>query len=154
MFGSTPFLRNWLALSHTPGIGPAKFQSYLQLDPELTKLPSGIKPNWQAVDLDLAWQDRYIDAKILTLNDDFYPLKLKQISNPPPILYVRGDYKSLSNPQIAIVGSRSPSINGIENAKRFAEQLARVDIVVTSGMAQGIDGVSHQAALVSYQSFP
>lgn len=140
-------LENWLALYHTPGIGPAKFHDYLKLDPELIKLPNSIKPNINRIKQDLAWLNQSHQNHILTLLDPLYPYLLKKIDRPPPILYIKGNPKMLSQPQIAMVGSRNAQPYGIQQAKRFAIEFAKLGLIVTSGLAIGIDQASHHAAL-------
>ncbi len=84
---------------------------------------------------------------ILTLIDQAYPAQLKTISDPPPVLYVRGDLRCLSLPQLAIVGSRNPSPSGEKNAYEFAKSLSQAGLVITSGMASGIDAKAHIGAI-------
>lgn len=84
---------------------------------------------------------------ILTWQDSAYPPLLKQIADPPILLYVRGDVSLLSQPQLAIVGSRNASKSGGLIASDFAHYLASVGLVVTSGLASGIDKAAHQGAL-------
>jgi len=67
----------------------------------------------------------------------------------PLLLFVQGDVTLLSQPQLAIVGSRNPSASGLEFAKQFAKDMIRADLVVTSGMALGIDGAAHRGALAA-----
>lgn len=87
------------------------------------------------------------DCHLLVWTDEAYPPLLREIPDPPLMLYVRGRPEILQWPQLAMVGSRNPTPGGIENAWRFAEALATAGIVVTSGMALGIDGASHRGAL-------
>jgi len=84
---------------------------------------------------------------IITFDDELYPPLLRQIGSPPLLLFVRGDAKVLSAPQIGMVGTRKPSNYGKRVAADFAFQLASLGLVVTSGLALGIDGVAHRAAL-------
>jgi DNA processing protein len=84
---------------------------------------------------------------VLTLTDNDYPALLKEIPDPPPLLFVRGNPEILSLPQIAIVGSRNPSTLGLETAAAFAKTLSQHGFVITSGLALGIDAASHQGAL-------
>lgn len=84
---------------------------------------------------------------LVTILDPGYPALLKEITTPPPLLFVKGDPDLLSWPQIAIVGSRHPSRQGLENAARFAEHFVRQGFVVTSGLAMGVDGAAHEGAL-------
>jgi DNA processing protein len=84
---------------------------------------------------------------ILTLASDDYPPLLKQIPDPPPVLYVRGQVALLSDPQLAIVGSRNASKQGRLTAEDFAQYLAGVGLTITSGLASGIDKAAHEGAL-------
>jgi DNA processing protein len=77
---------------------------------------------------------------------DFPPL-LRQIPDPPVALFTRGDASLLNAPQLAMVGSRNPSVEGRRNAEEFAAYLVRCGLVITSGMALGIDAASHRGAL-------
>ncbi len=103
-------------------------------------------PDWQAVETDLLWLEQP-ENHVLTLADDNYPLQLREIANPPPVLFIKGRLDLLSLPQMAMVGSRNPSAVGIKTAVEFAETLASAGLVITSGMALGIDAASHQGAL-------
>jgi DNA processing protein len=103
-------------------------------------------PDWPRIEQDLAWLDNPGHC-LLTLHDPGYPALLKQIADPPPLLFVRGDAELLSAPQIAIVGSRNPSHLGKQTAEAFAHDLAAHGFVVTSGLALGIDAASHDGAL-------
>lgn len=98
---------------------------------------------------DLQWLDAQPDVHLVFLQDASYPELLRQISKPPPLLFVRGDVHLLSLPQIALVGSRNPSGGGSENAHRFAEFLAGNGFAVTSGLALGVDAAAHQGALAA-----
>ena len=99
------------------------------------------------VDECIEWQSNGISRHILTLDDLGYPEQLKQIDSAPPVLFIEGDLSSLQEPQIAIVGSRNASIDGLNLARDFAMQLARQDLVITSGMALGVDGYAHDGAM-------
>jgi DNA processing protein len=81
------------------------------------------------------------------IDDAIYPKLLKEIANPPTVLYAIGNIDLLHTPQIAIVGTRKPTINGRETAKQFAAYLAKAGFTITSGLALGIDGASHEGAL-------
>ncbi len=87
------------------------------------------------------------DIRLLAFEDADYPELLRQITNPPPFLFVRGNVSCLHLPQIAIVGSRNPSTGGSENAERFAHYLADQGFAITSGLALGVDGAAHKGAL-------
>jgi DNA processing protein len=83
----------------------------------------------------------------VTLADPCYPPQLKEIADPPPLLFIRGNPDILALPQIAIVGSRNPSHLGVDTAAEFAKALAREGFVITSGLALGIDAAGHKGAL-------
>jgi DNA processing protein len=103
-------------------------------------------PDWALIDSDLAWLNQP-GNHIITIQDAAYPTQLKEIPDPPPLLFVRGDLTCLSHRQIAIVGSRNPSALGKETAFSFAKALSMSGFVITSGLALGIDAASHQGAL-------
>lgn len=79
--------------------------------------------------------------------DERYPRCLQEIHNPPPLLFERGKLLPRDSLSIAIVGMRSPSLYGQQQAKKLAAGLARAGLTIISGMARGIDGVAHRAAL-------
>ena len=81
--------------------------------------------------------------------DDDYPSLLKEIADPPLVLYVRGNKAALKQTQLAMVGSRHATPTGLQNAEQFAYSLASAGIAVTSGLALGIDGASHRGALAA-----
>jgi DNA processing protein len=97
---------------------------------------------------DLAWLAAN-RAALLTFDHPAYPPLLREIADPPPWLYVRGDPQCLSGPQLAIVGSRKATRQGEADAALFAGALARAGFAVTSGMAAGIDAAAHRAALAA-----
>lgn len=105
-----------------------------------------LNPNWDQVEQDLAWFAEP-NRHIVTLHDPRYPELLKQIADPPSILFVQGDVSLLSQWQIAIVGSRNPSASGRDTAYDFARYLAQGGITINSGLAMGIDAAAHQGAL-------
>jgi len=84
---------------------------------------------------------------ILTWNDAAYPALLKQIADPPFVLYVAGDVAALDTPAVAIVGTRHPTVYGRETARRFAYQLAGAGYTIVSGLAEGIDTEAHTGAV-------
>jgi DNA processing protein len=83
----------------------------------------------------------------IVLADPRYPPLLKAIPDPPPLLYVRGDPELLQRPQLAIVGSRRATVAGLQAAEKLAVAAVRAGLVVTSGLALGIDGAAHRGAL-------
>ena len=101
---------------------------------------------YQRVKADLDWiQENGI--QILDTDSEYYPKLLREVRRAPPVLYVWGDPKVLSLPQIAIVGSRNPTPSGRDNACSFAADLAAKGVTITSGLALGVDAAAHQGAL-------
>jgi len=84
---------------------------------------------------------------LITLASDAYPLLLREIADPPLVLYARGDVQALSQHALAIVGTRRPTAYGSSVAHRLASDLAQRGLVIVSGLARGIDSASHRGAL-------
>jgi DNA processing protein len=154
----------WLALKLVPRLASHKkltlvehfgVEQLFQPSQELSSLNltqkqiSAIRaPDWQRITRIIEDSERCGSA-IISFTDRRYPERLKQIYDPPLVLFVQGDLQLLNQQQIAMVGSRNASINGRENAFEFAQQLANAGLVITSGLAIGIDGVAHKGALAS-----
>lgn len=133
--------------SHTPAALFAESASALAAFGLKDDVVNAIKnPDWGLIDYDLAWLSQP-NNRVMTLYDPNYPPLLKEISDPPPLLFVRGNPELLSNPQIAIVGSRNPSTSGLEIAFNFAKTLSECGFTITSGLALGIDAAGHLGAL-------
>ncbi|MCU7938027.1 MAG: DNA-processing protein DprA [gamma proteobacterium symbiont of Bathyaustriella thionipta] len=160
-------LSYWLALHKAPGIGPATFSQlfeHFQKPETLFNSPEALntlnlaparrlavqkaiqEPDWSMVEQELEWSEAP-ENHILLLTQTEYPELLKQIHAPPPLLFVKGQLSVLSDIQLAMVGSRNPSVDGHETAWQFAHHLAQSGMVITSGMALGIDAQSHYGAL-------
>lgn len=107
-------------------------------------------PPWEQAEKDSHWHQPENHRYIITYNDPLYPTVLRETNSPPMLLYVHGDPCYLSNPQISIVGTRNPSMQGQEIAYQFARELARLGFTVTSGLALGIDASAHRGALVTH----
>jgi len=86
-------------------------------------------------------------VQVITWDEEAYPALLKEIADPPLVLYVAGDVTALDTPSIAIVGTRHPTVYGRETAHRFAYQLGVAGYTITSGLAEGIDTEAHTGAL-------
>lgn len=99
----------------------------------------------QIIDATLAWAGQP-NNHVLALGDPAYPAALLTIPDPPPLLYAKGRIELLSRPAIAIVGSRNATIQGLQNAERFARSLSEAGLTVVSGLALGIDAAAHQGA--------
>jgi DNA processing protein len=90
---------------------------------------------------------RAAGAEVITLHDPRYPELLKEIYDPPILLYVRGRTELLQSYKVAVVGSRRPSPYGSAVAAKLSGELAQAGMVIASGMARGIDTAAHQGAL-------
>lgn len=104
------------------------------------------RPDWQAVETDLHWLSAS-GHDCLILHDPRYPPLLREIPDPPPLVFVRGDISALSTRQIAVVGSRNPSPSGRRIARDLARGLVSAGFTITSGLALGIDAAAHSGAL-------
>ncbi|MDF3054971.1 MAG: hypothetical protein K0Q74_878 [Gammaproteobacteria bacterium] len=154
----------YLALWHTCGIGPIRFFKLIEHFPDITLLfktpvselitlgiPETIahalqKPAWREVEKDLVWSEKP-GQHLVSWQDKHYPHQLREIPDTPPILFIRGNPQLLNSRQIAVVGSRKPTPAGIEAAKMFTKHLSVAGFTITSGLALGIDAISHQKTL-------
>jgi len=107
-----------------------------------------LAPSWDLVEQDLTWFGEP-DRHIVTRQDVRYPPLLKEIADPPSMLFVQGDVGLLSQWQLAVVGSRNPSPSGRDNAFEFSRFLAQGGMTISSGLAMGIDAAAHQGALTA-----
>jgi DNA processing protein len=164
---SATHLLEWLALALTPGLGPTKSRKLIEhfgsseavLRASLTELEgTGI----QAVSAQSlatgksAEQARQEMARaagegiaIVSMDDPSYPPRLKEIYDPPLVLYVRGVPEVLTKPGIAMVGTRHPTPYGSGMAERLASDLAMHGLVIISGLARGVDTASHRGAIAA-----
>jgi DNA processing protein len=157
-------LRSWLVLCRAPGVGSAAVRRLLEHFPTAddtvrasraalsaaglgsAQIDAIQRPDEAALERELAWFDAP-DRRLLSWLDPDYPPQLREIAQAPAVLFVQGDPDWLSMPQIAIVGSRNATPQGLENAQAFAAELARRGLAITSGLALGIDGAAHRGAL-------
>ncbi len=157
-------LAGWLRLTLTPGIGGETQRKLLRTFglPEAIYAASrsalcGVisermvdsllaSDHAAAVSAALAWCDKP-DRHIVTLADSEYPQALLEIADPPTLLYVHGRLELLNTPALAIVGSRSATPQGIQNAEEFAAAFSGAGLTIVSGLALGIDGAAHCGAL-------
>ena len=156
---------HWLALIRTPGAGPVTQKALLdylgtqQAHFPLRKadLPSSLRlsnaatnwllnPDWDRNNTDIAWMSAN-ECHLVTLDSPHYPELLSTIPDPPLALFVQGNRDLLKRHQLAIVGSRNPTAHGIETARDFSQTLANAGLLITSGLAMGIDAIAHEAAL-------
>ncbi|MCR4302047.1 MAG: DNA-processing protein DprA [Sulfuricaulis sp.] len=161
-------LAMWLTLRRLPGVGGHTQRELLdhfgtlenifsasrgQLDRLLAGKHEAIEtflegPQTQSLQQEFEWLDQP-DHHLLVWSDHDYPPLLREIPDPPLMLFVIGRREVLSHPQIAIVGSRNPSPVGRENAQAFARSLAGAGLTITSGLALGVDGAAHRGALAA-----
>ena len=154
-----------LRLHRLPELGPKRFQVLIEAFGCASKAISAPASAWRSLGLPaisadarrspqirdgaseaLAWLD--LPAQHLLMWDQpEYPALLAQIDDAPPLLFVAGDPSILEKPQLAVVGSRRASRPGMDTAAAFSRSLASAGFVITSGLALGIDGAAHQAAL-------
>lgn len=157
-------LQAWLTLYYTPQIGAVRFKQLLDYFHSAENACQADNQAWQEagmptsvlqartsevshkVDNALEWMT-HNNNTILCFNDDRYPPLLKEIFDPPMLLFVKGNVELLSTPQIAIVGARKPTHEGFYNANLFATELASIGLTITSGLALGIDYSAHNAAV-------
>lgn len=165
MNSSYPEMAFWLAALHVDGMGPVKFLRYLSTFPDMKTLflapvsvltQAGLAPkeisalknlNWSAIEAELRWCEKF-HCRIITIRDLEYPALLREIHSPPLVLFVQGKIEALSKPQLAMVGTRHPTAAGYDTAQQFANHLAKAGLVITSGLALGIDTASHHGALL------
>jgi DNA processing protein len=158
-------LEAWLILLRAPGLGPASLRELVvrhgSAVDALVAARRGDRaraadpvcrdwlhaPDQARIDADLAW----LAAERCTLltfdRADDFPDLLNEIASPPAALFVVGDTGALWHPQIAIVGSRNASQAGLAIARDFSRILCSAGFAITSGLAEGIDGAAHAAAL-------
>lgn len=159
-------LRDWLALYTLPQCGVTTVLKLLKvfstpaallvashkelLNAGATELLSAHLKNldWKRVDVCLVWRESE-GRDILHWHDSRYPRLLREIASPPLILFVEGDISILQDHQLAIVGTRHPTLTGLETAYQFAHELAKQGFVISSGLARGIDGAGHQGCLAA-----
>jgi DNA processing protein len=157
----------WLAISLTAGLGPTKARKLVEhfgsvevvFHASLTELEStGIQAvSAQSIatgkSAELAREEMARTAAagvtVLSPEDSCYPVRLKEIYDPPLVLYVRGNPEVLKEPGIAMVGTRHPTPYGSGMAERLACDLAAQGLVIISGMARGVDTASHRGALTA-----
>jgi len=155
----------WLALTLTPGLGPTRAKRLVEFfdnvgkifQASLTELEGAGLPAAAAQSIatggsiELA-QDELAKAsaagiKCITLDDPGYPGRLRQIYDPPLVLYIRGPVEALARPGIAVIGTRHPTPYGIGMAERLACDLATRGVVILSGLARGVDTAAHRGAV-------
>jgi DNA processing protein len=157
----------WLALTLTPALGPKRIlDAMLELGTPslvftlgLTQL-EGLRFPAQSAQFIFDGKARRAaeeewgkvaaqGATVVTYGCPEYPERLKEIYDPPPVLWVKGDTKLLSRPAIAVVGTRHPTPYGTGMAEMLSRDLAARRLLIVSGMARGIDSCAHKGALLA-----
>ncbi len=157
----------WLALALTPGLGARMAGKLLRelgnpdaiFNASLTELEAQHLPAVVAQAIhsrrplsdaakELA-QAQALGVRLLTWDEPEYPERLREIFDPPPLLYVRGNIELLRRHLVSIVGARRPTPYGNQMAERLARDLADRGLVIVSGLARGIDSSAHRGALSS-----
>ncbi len=157
----------WLALALAPGLGPKRILDAvreLESASQIFTLPltalEGLKFPAGAAQFIFdgkarrAAEDEWarvaaVDATVISYSCPEYPERLREIYDPPPVLWVRGDLKLLSRPAIAVVGTRHPTPYGTGIAEMLSRDLAARRLLIVSGMARGIDSCAHKGALTA-----
>ena len=155
----------WVAFSLVKGIGAVRFQAILNFfgDPQIAwgaptealkeaglsdKIIENVIELRSSIDLDKIWEQ--IEAQgisVIIQTDEEYPRRLREIEQSPPVIYMLGDLTAEDEWSVAVVGTRRVTAYGRQVAEEVAGTLARNGITVVSGLARGVDSISHQAAL-------
>jgi DNA processing protein len=159
-------MKEWIALNMTPGVGPRAATKLLErfgsaaaiFHARRTELESlRIKPPtiesiikrefFEKAETELK-QVKELGGDVLILDDGSYPALLREIDDPPPVLYVKGDWQAcFEQPGVGVIGSRMCSTYGENASEMLARDLASRGITVTSGLARGIDTAAHRGAI-------
>ncbi len=164
MYGIPDPIYQWLILTAAPTLGPARINTLHkklgsidailgQSDQQLAVLGvskaalSGLRQPEQSK---LKQVSDWLNSEsnhLVTFDCDEYPSLLKEVNAPPALLFLKGDKNCLWQPQLAIVGSRTPTQGGKDNTLNFGRYLASHGLTLCSGLALGVDGLAHRAAL-------
>ena len=160
----------WISLASVPGIGPVGFAAVVrrfgsaaaaldasaadivaqlprpdsETEPALLRLQ---RSGWRRVAKELEHAAGRAGGTVIVATDASYPEPLARLEGRPPVLYLLGRTDALAHPAVAVVGTRRPSGYGMSAATDIADEIARAGITVVSGLALGIDGRAHLAAL-------
>lgn len=155
----------WIGFNRVAGIGAARLRALIDYFGDLATAWQAPPAELQRAGLDrrslssLVQMRRELDldaevdrvqragVQVLTWDDPDYPSNLRQVYNPPPVLYVRGRIEKRDEWAVAIVGTRRASVYGKEATQMLSAGLARAGVTVVSGLARGIDAVAHRTCL-------
>jgi DNA processing protein len=153
---------DWLRLIRTENVGPRTFRALIDhfgdARTALEALPvwarrGGARTPMPVCSREQAEREldglRQLEISLIALCEPDYPIRLRMIDDPPPLLAVRGSGAALAAPMTAVVGSRNASAAGVKFAGRIACELGEAGFVVVSGLARGIDAAAHRACLTS-----
>ncbi len=161
----TENLRYWLGFNLVRGIGPVRLRALLDVFGDVRSAWEASETTLRDIGLnkralrnllktrsqtDLKQVVRSVEkvgASVLTWEDPEYPDLLRQLADAPPVLFVKGAFTPSDAWAVAVVGTRKPTVYGRQVAHQLAGDLARNGVTVVSGLARGIDGISHRAAL-------
>ena len=157
--------RYWVAWNLVKGVGAVRFRALLnafgnaqsawEASPAALreaglneKVTTNVVKLRAQISLDLIWEKLQAgNIQVLTWEDEAYPHRLKEIDQPPPVLYQRGSLLPEDEWAVAIVGTRRVTAYGRQVAEELASVLARNGVTVVSGLARGVDAIAHQAAV-------
>jgi len=158
-------IKYWVGFNRAPGIGPAKVRALIDHFGDLEQAWYAASSDLREAGLDRRAIENLVKlrqsydpitdvrkaersgAHILTWDDPAYPVRLREIPNPPPVLYVKGSLAESDQWALAVIGTRRATAYGKEATRVFASELAANGVTIVSGLARGIDAVAHQAAL-------
>lgn len=158
-------LKYWVALNRINGLGRVRYSLLESHFPSMEEAWRADASELKAAGLDGRLASRIVSERAdvspdeemerlarhnitaLTWHDESYPQRLKEIHDPPPVLYVRGDLADAIEWSVAVVGTRRPTPYGRQAAEELSYALAANSICVVSGLARGIDAIAHRAAL-------
>ncbi|MEN6497622.1 MAG: DNA-processing protein DprA [Thermoguttaceae bacterium] len=124
---------------------PSELRSVQGVGPKLTERIVAAREEIDVDSLIAVCQRR--DVEIVAETDEAYPSLLRQIPDPPPVLFVRGELKPQDGMAIGVVGTRHATHYGLRQAERLAASLARAGLTIVSGLARGIDAAAHRGAI-------
>jgi DNA processing protein len=161
----TPKQKLWIALTVTPGLGATRTRKLVEhfgsvervFQASLTEVEAAGVPAESAQSVALGKSIEQAEqqlekaaaagASILSIEDDGYPERLREIYDPPVVLFVRGNVQALSEAGIAVVGTRHPTPYGLGMSERLACDLAGAGVIIISGLARGVDTAAHRGAV-------
>jgi DNA processing protein len=161
-------LEYWVALIHIPKFGPRALQRLFAHFGNMQAAWQSKRDELLALGLTVGAVDSFIhlrgeinpaelmdelarnNIQAITVEDENYPTRLKNIYDPPTVLFVRGELPPPTAPHLAVVGSRHLTPYGAENARNFSRDLAEAGVVIVSGLAYGVDEQAHRSTLEAH----